>query len=497
MKPTDNDVLSGRGAGFNQRPGNERFRRIIEEQKVRRKSPNVPCPKLVNFADAYLSTTRITNCSTQYRMSPFHLPKAVYIKGTKKQKMNMSNAIVESIYSMEPPGRFLKQCPDTGQWSELSKREAADRVAQAMTYAVRGKEKLKQKKEERRRSRSSSRQKSKDDAAAAKSSQSADRPARLRSHATNNNNQLEDSGSSSAARHGVVARGGGAVGMNNNVQSASSVLLHPDNSSLQQQLLIRQLLQSSSTTLPTSSGSPIIDQSGLARLLVQTLQQQQLQQQYLPLQHTLGEDSLGIQTQTPLQPALLEGLAQLLNQTWQQQQRSEQQQQQQLLLQRLLNQPTVVPSTTLLPTLSLSAPFLTGPRSHPATSNLLQNQVHLQSNPSDALFLSVLRNVGISNAPQGSQQMEQLQRSLMLQQQQILASSLGASSNDRLAFQQQQSHQLDLLLREAALQLQQNSQGLLPPPKMLLLNRLGRSKAKIECTVDQMTTVYLLLNFMS
>ena len=136
-------------------------------------------------------------------MSPFHLSKDVYTTGTKKQKMNMSNAIVESIYSMEPPGRFLKQCPDTGQWSELSKREAADRVAQAMAYAVRGKEKLKQKREERRRSRSSSRQKSKDDAAA-KSSQSADRPAQLRLHASNNNNDFEDSGSSSAARQGIV-----------------------------------------------------------------------------------------------------------------------------------------------------------------------------------------------------------------------------------------------------------------------------------------------------
>ena len=261
--------------------------------------------------------------------------------------------------------------------------------------------------------------------------------------------------------------------MNNNSQSASSVLLHPDNSSLQQQLLIRQLLQSSSTTLPTSSGSPIIDQSGLARLLVQALEQQQL-----PPQRTLGQDSLGIQTETPLQPALLERLTQLLNQTQQQQQNE--QQQQQLLLQRLLNQQTVVPPATLLQTLSLSAPFLTGPRSHPANSNLLQNQAHLQSNPSNALLLSMLstslhqpnsaNDVGISHAPQGAQQMDQLQRSLMLQHQQLLASSLGASSNNRLPFQQQQSQPLDPLLRQAmqaALQLQlrqNNSQGLLPPP---------------------------------
>ena len=34
MKPTENDVLSGRGAWFNQHPGNEHFRKMIDEQKV-------------------------------------------------------------------------------------------------------------------------------------------------------------------------------------------------------------------------------------------------------------------------------------------------------------------------------------------------------------------------------------------------------------------------------------------------------------------------------
>jgi hypothetical protein len=361
-------------------------------------------------------------------MSIFHLSKALYMTGTKKQKMNMSKAIVEAIYSMEPPGRFLKQCPDTGQWNELSKREAADKAAQAMAYAIKG-ESLKQKRREHPRSRLPP--------------------------------SLQPKDGSSSAADGLIAGGGG----NNNVHSASEVLL-PDNSHIQQQVLQQSLQSSGSTTLPTSSSSPIIDQSGLARLLVQTLQQQQPQQQQLPLQHTLGQDSLGIQTQTPLQPALLERLIQLLNQTQQHQQNE---QQQQLLLLRLLNQQTVVPPATLLPTLSLSAPFLTGPRSHPANSNLLQNQAHLQSNPSNnALLLSMLSNVGISNAPQGAQQMDQLQRSLIRQQQQLLASSLGASSNDRLPFQQQQSQPLDPLLRQAmqaALQLRQNnSQGHLPPP---------------------------------
>jgi len=35
MDPTMNDVLSGRGAWFNQHPGNKHFRRMLEEQKVR------------------------------------------------------------------------------------------------------------------------------------------------------------------------------------------------------------------------------------------------------------------------------------------------------------------------------------------------------------------------------------------------------------------------------------------------------------------------------
>ena len=64
MKPSGNDVLSGRGAGFNQHPGNEHFRRIIEQQKVRRKSPNVSLVHLISFKDEYSSSTtiQITNC---------------------------------------------------------------------------------------------------------------------------------------------------------------------------------------------------------------------------------------------------------------------------------------------------------------------------------------------------------------------------------------------------------------------------------------------------
>ena len=45
-----NDVLSGRGAWFNQHPGNKRFRRMLEEKKVR-ELQYFPLVQL-NFVDA-------------------------------------------------------------------------------------------------------------------------------------------------------------------------------------------------------------------------------------------------------------------------------------------------------------------------------------------------------------------------------------------------------------------------------------------------------------
>ena len=410
--------------------------------------------------------------------------------GTKKQKMNMPNAIVEAIYSMKPPGRFLKKCPDTGQWSELSTRDAADRVAQAMAYAVRGKDKSKRRREERRRSLRSSRQKSKndDDDVGRKSSQSAHQSTHNQQRAITD--ELRDNASSSsAAHHGLDTRRGGAVGTINDMPSASDLLRVLGNSNLQQQLLLQRLQQpSTTTTLPTSSVNSIdnnVDQHGLAQLLAQAMQQQQ---QPLPLQYTIGQNPIGqlLQSQTPLQPAIFEGLTHLLlNQAQQHQQ------QQQLLLQRLSNQQNVLPSASLLPALSLIAPFLTGTRSQPQpANNHIISTIQQQSNtPSNALLLSSVlgslqhqsnSSVGISNAPQGAQQADQLQRSLMLQQNQLLASSLGASSNNQLAFQQQQLQPLDSLLQQtlqATLQLQQHLQGL--PPPAPINNSAGMASANV------------------
>ena len=420
--------------------------------------------------------------------------------GTKKQKMDMSKAIVEAIYSMDPPGRFLKQCPESCQWNELSKRDAADRVAQAMAYAVRGREKLKRRKEERRRSRRISRQESKDNDGAV--------------HLYSSNNQLEGnaSSSSSVARRRVTARGSvigdtnntaasaesAAMGIDCTDSSADKMSLVPGNSSLHQQQLQRppQLNQSSDAiTLPTSSIDQSVIQNGLLHVLAEAVQQQRHHhdQQQL-LQSILGQNTLGqlLHTQTPLQLASLEGLThQLL---------AQQQQQQLILLQHWLNAQNVLPPLppdSLLATLSPSAPSsasqgvlptnngmipngasssnysLTPQSEAPANMNTLQPlQQHSIPSPNGHLPSNMLsnlhhqpNNVGIISALQGAQQLDQLQRSLRVHHsQQLLSSSPAASNQSSGQQQQQQSLLLDPLHQawQIALLLQiQNSQD--PP----------------------------------
>jgi len=122
------------------------------------------------------------------------------------------------------------------------------------------------------------------------------------------------------------------------------------------------------------------------------------------------------------------------------------------------------------------------------TGNLFQNLQQQANTPSNALLLSSMLNnlqqqpnpnAAVSNSHQETQQMDQLQRSLMLQHNQLLASSLGASSNNQLPLFQQQSLQpFDQFLQQAfqaTLQLQQNSQGLPPPP----INSAGLISANV------------------
>ena len=371
--------------------------------------------------------------------------------GTKKQKMDMSKAIVKAIYSKEPPGRFLKKCPGTGQWEELSKKEAADKAAQAMAYAV-TRESLKQKRRERRlRSCPFPSFQQQDDVGAA-SSQNIDQPTQIQSHTANNH---LDGGSSSAA--GLAARGR-RVSSNNNTQPAGETLpgtrTGPGTSNLQQQLL--QLQQQSNTTTvfpaPTTSGINSLnnpDGSVQALAQIQILQLQRQRQMELLLHSTLMR-------QHP--PASLEELTQLLNQM-------QQQLQEQLLLQHALSQhmqpnplTSLSASASFPPTLSLSAPapstapslsdqrvlqsnqhYLTG--SQLATNNILQNpvQVQSQSNPSNnAYLLSMLSNlqnqsnVGTASGGPGD---------VLQTQNQLLDSSLSNSWNNHLPLQQQPQHQ--------------------------------------------------------
>jgi len=327
-----NDVLSGRGARFNQHPGNKRFRSMLEEKK-----------------DAYVA-------------------------GTKKQKMEIAKVIVEAVYSKNPPGRFLKKCSETGQWKELSRRDAADKAAQAMAYLIKG-ESLKVKRRLRRFNLpppSQPQGEGDDDGdVCGKSHKSADRRRRLQQHPTKDD--LKSNHSSSASQHGLTASwGGGAAGTNDDAQPDGSDTLHlPGNSNPQQQVLPQQMQQ---------------------------------------------------------QNALFSASASL---------------------------PT---------TLSISTPRFTWPQSQLSYNDFVQIVQQRSTNPSSNAILSRSmlgdlqrhrNDMGIFSTPYGAQQMNQMQLSMRQQQNnQLLASSLGASSNiqlpfqQQLSFQQQQMQPLDPILQQ-------------------------------------------------
>lgn len=182
--------------------------------------------------------------------------------------MIISHAIVDAVYSLEPPGRFLKKCDNSTIWRELSRKEASNKAAQAMAYAVRAESKLKPQ-------------------IHAASPQS---HASSSSHVTKERNTASTS-ASAASRPNPNAE---------DIPRGNHELNH-DKPSIQQQLLQRQ--QSQSNTIPFTSNSAFTaPQNGdgltsLARayLLSQAqiqqqnhLQQQlQLRSQYLLGQHTL------------------------------------------------------------------------------------------------------------------------------------------------------------------------------------------------------------------
>jgi hypothetical protein len=90
VTPHEHDVLSGRGNFVNFHVGNEHFRNLVKQHKV----AYVACPK----------------------------PK----------KGKFSRVIYNEIRRMNPPGRFLKQDPQTKLWYDIGEKKALDKTRQAL-----------------------------------------------------------------------------------------------------------------------------------------------------------------------------------------------------------------------------------------------------------------------------------------------------------------------------------------------------------------------------
>lgn len=90
VSPHDHDVLSGRGNFVNYHAGNEHFRALVRKHKV----AYVACPK--------------------------------------PQKGKFSRMIVDEIRNRNPPGRFLKQDPNTKLWHDIGEKKALDKTRQAL-----------------------------------------------------------------------------------------------------------------------------------------------------------------------------------------------------------------------------------------------------------------------------------------------------------------------------------------------------------------------------
>eukprot|EP00986_Skeletonema_menzelii_P015070 scaffold11001_cov85-Skeletonema_menzelii.AAC.1 len=168
--------------------------------------------------------------------------------------MEIAKVIVEAVYSKNPPGRFLKKCSETGQLKELSRRDAADKAAQAMAYLING-ESLKRRLRRFNLPPPSQPQGEGDDDGdlCGKSHTSADRRRRLQQHPTKDD--LKSNHSSSASQHGLTASwGGGAAATNDDAQPDGSDTLHlPGNSNPQQQVLLQQMQQQNALFSPSAS----------------------------------------------------------------------------------------------------------------------------------------------------------------------------------------------------------------------------------------------------
>ena len=208
--------------------------------------------------------------------SLFIITKAAYSAGTKKQKMMISRTIVDDIYSKEPPGRFLKECPDTGQWIELSRRDAADKAAQAMAYAVRNANSPKSASKKKRKAPSSP----STTTAAAAATKKQEGTVKM-----SPSTQRTDQSLPSHANVGYPGESVAAMSASSAITASTNNPPPPSISSLQQQIPSLQL-QQSSTSLPAFSS---VTSELLAQLMLVTQQQQQqIQQHQLVLSQLLA-----------------------------------------------------------------------------------------------------------------------------------------------------------------------------------------------------------------
>jgi hypothetical protein len=89
--PHLHDVLCGRGGGTNNHIGNEKFRALVQAQKVR------------------------------------------YLESSKRDKLQVSRDIVRAVRAQNPPGRFLNRDESSdGRYYEIGNRKAREKTSQAL-----------------------------------------------------------------------------------------------------------------------------------------------------------------------------------------------------------------------------------------------------------------------------------------------------------------------------------------------------------------------------
>ena len=89
-EPHENDVMYGRGGGTNHHPGNKRYRKMVEERKVK------------------------------------------YVNSKRLDKPLVALEIIREWRGQWPPGRFLKHNDKTGLWDDVGDKKAREKTSQAL-----------------------------------------------------------------------------------------------------------------------------------------------------------------------------------------------------------------------------------------------------------------------------------------------------------------------------------------------------------------------------